>query len=270
MPWDIKRRGSEYIVVREGGKVVGRHGSRKEALAHQRALYATEEEMKKAYKRQFASRSEAARYAARIRWGNRNAADGGANAEAPAAKPAATDPLAQRINEGSKALRDAGFTVEVLDAAAIDRDKRNELDEQWYNTFSAITMKPDNVQKSQYDIGNAAINKTGKEEKGRVLIVARDPNGVVAGVASVKVSTQGVATLSYMASSKTVKGTGSALFGDVVKHVTANGGTLIRLEALATANSFWREMGFFPVANLKRPNQIMERGMLGELVAQIS
>lgn len=40
MPYDIRRQGSSYTVVDDKGKVVGRHKTRREAIAHQRALYA--------------------------------------------------------------------------------------------------------------------------------------------------------------------------------------------------------------------------------------
>ena len=40
MPYDIRRRGSQYLVVDDNGKVVGRHATRAEAARHQRALYA--------------------------------------------------------------------------------------------------------------------------------------------------------------------------------------------------------------------------------------
>jgi hypothetical protein len=41
MPWRVERRGSQWVVVKEAtGEVVGRHGSREEAEAHRRALYA--------------------------------------------------------------------------------------------------------------------------------------------------------------------------------------------------------------------------------------
>jgi len=40
MPYDVKRRGSNYVVVDDSGKVVGTHDSKAEAESHQRALYA--------------------------------------------------------------------------------------------------------------------------------------------------------------------------------------------------------------------------------------
>lgn len=44
MPWDIRRHGSQYSVVKESdGKVVGTHPTKERALAQLRALYASED-----------------------------------------------------------------------------------------------------------------------------------------------------------------------------------------------------------------------------------
>lgn len=43
MPWEIKKRGSEWVVVKKGTtKVYGAHDTRQEAVAQLRALYASE------------------------------------------------------------------------------------------------------------------------------------------------------------------------------------------------------------------------------------
>ena len=62
MPWSMRSEGSTVVVVRQrDNKVVGRHKDRKRALAQMKVLYSLE-------KAQFASRSEAGRYAANMRW----------------------------------------------------------------------------------------------------------------------------------------------------------------------------------------------------------
>ena len=70
MPWKVQRRKGKYLVIREGGKVVGTHDTEAQAERHRRALYASEYWLRKARARMFASRSEAGRYAAHIRWAN--------------------------------------------------------------------------------------------------------------------------------------------------------------------------------------------------------
>ena len=41
MPWEIKKSGKKFLVVKEGtNKVVGTHSSRDAAVRQQRALYA--------------------------------------------------------------------------------------------------------------------------------------------------------------------------------------------------------------------------------------
>ena len=42
MPWSIQQRDGKYCVVKQGGETVKCHGSRMDALKHQRALYANE------------------------------------------------------------------------------------------------------------------------------------------------------------------------------------------------------------------------------------
>lgn len=45
MPWEIKKRGSKWVVVKKGTtKVYGTHDTRREAVAQLRALYASEAE----------------------------------------------------------------------------------------------------------------------------------------------------------------------------------------------------------------------------------
>jgi GNAT superfamily N-acetyltransferase len=64
MPWHLKTEGNQVLVVRDRDqKVVGRHKDRKKATAQLKVLYSLE-------KAQFASRTEAARYAANQRWKN--------------------------------------------------------------------------------------------------------------------------------------------------------------------------------------------------------
>ncbi|MGA1047039.1 MAG: hypothetical protein ACO3UU_03455 [Minisyncoccia bacterium] len=50
MPWSIKQGAAGckgYAVVKEGGELVGCHPSKSRAMAHMRALYASESDTKK-------------------------------------------------------------------------------------------------------------------------------------------------------------------------------------------------------------------------------
>lgn len=50
MPWEIKENAAGcngYAVVKEGGELVGCHPSKTRAMAHMRALYASEADAKK-------------------------------------------------------------------------------------------------------------------------------------------------------------------------------------------------------------------------------
>lgn len=68
MPWKVERRKGKFVVLRDDGKLVAEHDTKQKAMAQMRALYASEYWLKKARTRQFASRSEAGKYAAHIRW----------------------------------------------------------------------------------------------------------------------------------------------------------------------------------------------------------
>lgn len=42
MPWDVKKRGKKWVVVKKDGKVVGTHDSEESAKRQQRLLYSIE------------------------------------------------------------------------------------------------------------------------------------------------------------------------------------------------------------------------------------
>lgn len=48
MPYGVRRSGSQYVVVDDNGKVVGRHPTRSAAERQRRALYANVPDAKKA------------------------------------------------------------------------------------------------------------------------------------------------------------------------------------------------------------------------------
>tara|TARA_R100000963_G_C4629811_1_gene95176 strand:+ start:574 stop:735 length:162 start_codon:yes stop_codon:yes gene_type:complete len=51
MPWDIRKRGSKYQVVKKDGKVVGTHSTKAKALKQQAALYSSEKKGKMSRRR---------------------------------------------------------------------------------------------------------------------------------------------------------------------------------------------------------------------------
>ena len=42
MPYRIQKKGSKWVDIKEGGKVMGTHDTKKEAREQQKALYASE------------------------------------------------------------------------------------------------------------------------------------------------------------------------------------------------------------------------------------
>jgi hypothetical protein len=51
MPWNIRKRGDKFQVVKKDGKVVGTHDSRAKALRQQAALYSKEKKVKMSHRR---------------------------------------------------------------------------------------------------------------------------------------------------------------------------------------------------------------------------
>lgn len=46
MPWDVRKRGNKYQVVKKDGKVVGTHSTKAKAQRQQAALYSSEKKVK--------------------------------------------------------------------------------------------------------------------------------------------------------------------------------------------------------------------------------
>jgi GNAT superfamily N-acetyltransferase len=99
MPWHLKTVGGQVLVVRDRDqKVVGRHKDRKKATAQLKVLYSLE-------KAQFASRTEAARYAANQRWKNHTPKE-----KADATAPSDLKIVEIRGNETFGPYKDGTFT----------------------------------------------------------------------------------------------------------------------------------------------------------------
>lgn len=114
MPWKVERRKDKFVVVRENGKVVAEHESKAKAMRQVRALYASEYWLKKEKQKQFASRSEAGRYAANIRWQGTGMTVG--NAPSERFKDMTHDEYRELVESRRQAVRDF---------------QENATDEQW-------------------------------------------------------------------------------------------------------------------------------------------
>lgn len=200
------------------------------------------DELDKARERRFATRSEAARYAARVRWGNRGAA------ETPAEKPPAqteTSPLGSRCKDAMERHAKAGFTVEVIDGPSFTGTKQGELEDAWITTMAPVLRSAKYGDVATRDnMGQKAISMMGSS-KAESMLVLRHESGAIAGVALLYQSpVTGQVKIEYAATSGIMKGSGSALFGHIVNHAASRGSSELTLSAIPTAVSFWGEMGF--------------------------
>lgn len=200
------------------------------------------DELDKARERRFATRSEAARYAARVRWGNRGATEAGA--EKPAA-PSEISPLGSRCRDAMERHRAAGFTVEIIDGPSFTGTKQGELEDAWNATMAPILRNVKYGDVGQRDnMGRKAISYMGTS-RDESMLVLRHESGAIAGVALLYQSpVTGQVKIEYAATSGIMKGSGSALFGHIANHAASRGSTEMTLSAIPTAVSFWGEMGF--------------------------
>ena len=117
MPWHLKTEGNQVLVVRDRDqKVVGRHKDRKKATAQLKVLYSLE-------KAQFASRTEAARYAANQRWKNHTPKE-----KADATVPGDLKIVEIRGNETFGPYKDGTFTRRATFTVLDDEGKEMWVD----------------------------------------------------------------------------------------------------------------------------------------------
>ena len=117
MPWHLKTEGDQVLVVRDRDqKVVGRHKDRKKATAQLKVLYSLE-------KAQFASRTEAARYAANQRWKNHTPKE-----KADATAPGDLKIVEIRGNETFGPYKDGTFTRRATFTVLDDEGKEMWVD----------------------------------------------------------------------------------------------------------------------------------------------
>lgn len=206
----------------------------------------------KARERRFSSRSEAGRHAAQIRWGNRS---GGSTSVEPPAPTSPYSQIATRCRDAMDAHAAAGFTVETYDAKSLTREKKDELNRAWTTTMKAQYETGDKEDLNRRT--NMAIKALeGVSTVGR-LTVLRHPSGAIASI-GLTYTREGMTTIAFAASSGIMKGSGSAMFGHIVRDTARSGISSLKLDALPTAASFWKEMGFLPV---KMKGQLSQMGM---------
>jgi len=275
MPWHLKSEGGQVLVVRNRDKkVVGRHANRKKAAAQMKVLYSLEKSEFWALieKAQFASRSEAGRYAAQQRWKNHK------KVEKPKSQKTVSSAreIADRIRRAQKSVADAGFKIEGIEFAAVgssgyygryaDRMKDNAQETfvktcafsypnyeatlsddhqrgRDPNDTDSLPSLPDRFRLGSLMIHKALTFNNAFQSDGIVTVLNGD---VVAAAGSYRLFPERstpVLLFDHAGSFGVVKGAGSALFAKVV--VVAHRKKMdIVLGALKDSVPFWEKQGF--------------------------
>lgn len=226
------------------------------------------DELDKARERRFATRSEAARYAAQVRWGNRGGETAGVEKPTAVAERSA---LGSRCRDAMDKLEQAGFTVEVYSGDRWSFLAHTQVEDAWSTTMAPIVRTVRSQQATTRDgIGQKAISNMGTSGN-ESLVVIRHESGAIAGVALLYGPIGGQMRIEYAATSGIVKGAGSAMFGHIAKEASDRGATGLILSAIPSAVSFWGEMGLVASGKADGLTRMgMPSKVFSQLVSEVS
>lgn len=204
------------------------------------------------------NRSEAGRYAANVRWQN-NIKDEKNKGDSKKSL------LAQSILEANESLKKAGVTIRVIKITKRDTKESRKLrdlieksanlmrknknfapltEEYWF--FEAVNLMKSSVEFADY----GEYNYKSPDPAGDFVILA-EKGGLIVGAMKFRPDNlkeefkdRGVGTIPSAGSFKVAKGVGTAMFGEVLKIAAKTGSGAIRIEALSTAEEFWKSQGF--------------------------
>lgn len=255
MPWSLMRRDGDVVIVRDRDKkVVGRHKSRAKALRQLRALYSLE-------KASFGGdRSAAGRYAAEQRWKNHQ------KKEEEKKGRGDKSPLAQSIIEANESLAKAGCTVRTIQITKRDTELSKTLQlsvEKVHDKVSKTLDDTDDLVLTFRRAKNLMTKAVEFEDYGEYnyrnrqvagdYIILVEKGGQVVG-AMRYIPSQSVGEIPYAGSFRVAKGAGTAMFGEALKIAAKTGNGSIKIEAVTSAEGFWKSVGFQRVkgARVKR------------------
>jgi len=200
-------------------------------------------------KGRFGSRSEAGRYAANMRWQR-----AGVTGEI-------TSP------EGAlKSLLASGYTIETVKGTdpAVGR-LRKDASVAFQASIEASPKKDQVRRRTSWNLVKAALLTGGEDDR---HIVLRDPQGRMAGMATVVYGSEQVGTkvnprvayLEALGTTGLVRGAGSALLGQVVSEAKSRGLSSVQLVSYDNAIPFYEKLGFkqFRLDNLGYRTNDME------------
>lgn len=257
MPWSLMRRDGDVVVVRDRDKkVVGRHKNRAKALRQLRALYSLE-------KASFGGdRSSAGRYAAEQRWKNHQ------KKEEEKKGRGDKSPLAQSIIEANESLAKTGFTVRTVEITKRDSEVSQRLKDSLRKSYYKVVKKiaesdEDDVDENPLWVESAhnlmeksiyfedtEYNYRNPDPVGQFIILVEKNNLIVGAMrydpkyVKEEFKDEQVGEILYAGSFRVAKGIGTAMFGEALKIAAKTGTGAIKIEALNTAEGFWKSQGF--------------------------
>ena len=279
MPWSLMRRDGDVVVVRDRDKkVVGRHKSRAKALRQLRALYSLE-------KASFGGdRSAAGRYAAEQRWKNHQ------KKEEEKKGRGDKSPLAQSIIEANESLKQSGISVRVIEMDNSGSKKMQQLSEKLKSRIEKsvnIIRKTKNFapltqERWFYEAYNLMKASAKVQEDNlmprKVFIIVAEKGGLIVGAMRFvpdlfkdesKHLQEG--EIPSAGSLRVAKGVGMAMFGEALKIAARTGTGKIKIEALDTAEGFWKSVGFQRVKDAKlKENQTYDMTIDADTVQAVA
>lgn len=221
-------------------------------------------------------RSAAGRYAAEQRWKNHK------KKEEERIGRGAKSPLAQSIIEANKSLKEAGLTVRIIKITKRDTKLSKRLQksveraekiigksknfapftqERWF--FEAVNLMMDSTEFEDY----GEYNYRNPDPTGHYVIVVEKGNLIVGAMRYAPNRGE----IPAAGSLRVAKGVGTAMFGEVIKIASKTKATQIKIEALDTAEGFWKAQGFQRVRGAKlKENQTYDMMLSGDAVKALA
>jgi hypothetical protein len=203
------------------------------------------------------NRSEAGRYAANVRWqGNVKGEKKGRGNKSP---------LAQSILEANESLKKAGLTIRAIKITKRDTKLSKRLQDSVRKSSEKISKKlyastggnqdqwfieAHNLMISCVSFEDTEFNYRQENVEGDFLILVEKGNQIVGAmkyrpaVVKEEFKDKAVGTIPYAGSFRVAKGVGTAMFGEALKIAAKTGTGAIKIEALNTAEGFWKSQGF--------------------------
>jgi len=234
-------------------------------------------------------RSEAGRFAANQRWKNHQKKEDDKKGQSN------KSPVAQSILEANESLKKAGLTVRVMEITKRDTELSQRLTNSIEKSATIIRKSKNfapftqerwfseavNLMKSSVYFEDTEYNYRNPDPVGQFIILVEKGKAIVGAMRFAPDSfLEGFKHLQEgeipsAGSLRVVKGVGTAMFGEALKIAARTGTGKIKIEALNTAESFWKSQGFKRVKNAKLKenstyDMIIDADTVQTLVKEIS